>query len=368
MKRVGILTMHKPINYGSALQAWATLKILEEMGYEAELIDYIYPNKEHKRTISVLSKLKRTIKQTILGSPWKTKTIKFKQFWELNYRLSKLYPDRDSIIKDTPDYDIYVVGSDQVWNPNMIKGDSTFLLDFVPKEKKKISFSSSFAVDSIPEQYQSLYKRNLSEFSSLSVRESNGIKIIKDIIHRNGIQTLDPTLLLDTNDYESLVSQSNLKIREPYILVYMLKYAFDPYPYATKVITEAYNQTGLKIVCIDFSHSQKIRIPDFKHLNDAISPQDFINLFKNSEMVITNSFHGSAFAINYNKSLYAITSPDKSDDRVSNLLMSVGLRTRILKIGDELPTFDIKPLDKNIGDNLYDLKSKSKEYLSNSLN
>lgn len=368
MKIIGVLTMHRPINYGSALQAWSTIKILEDLGFKVELIDYIYPNEGHKRKKKLVERIRRFTVQAILGFPWARKEKKFKQFWINNYKLSKKYPDRQSLLNDCPDYDIYVVGSDQVWNPNMIKGDSSFLLDFIPEGRKKISLSSSFAVNELPEKYRKTYAYNLLKFDSISVRENNGAILVKKLIDKDVEVTLDPTLMIASNSYEELVSQSRLNIKESYILVYMLKYAFDPYPYATNFIKEAYRQTGLKIVCIDFSHTQKIDIPDFVHFNDAIGPQDFLWLFKNASMVVTNSFHGAAFAVNYGKSVYAIGNPNKGDDRVASILSAVGLENRVYNIDADFPKFNLSPLDRKVDKKLHKLRILSKEYLVEALN
>lgn len=366
MKTIGLLTMHRPINYGSALQTWATLKLLDDLGYDAEIIDYVYPNKDHIIRQSLLSKIKHFIVQALIGFPWSKKKRKFKQFWTFNYRLSKEYPTKQAIEIDNPKYDIYLVGSDQVWNPKMIKGDTTFLLDFVSDEKKKISLSSSFAVDKISKEYESCYKYYLAKFEHISVREHNGVNLIKNLMGRSVNLTLDPTLMLSSIEYDELVNQSNLRIEKPYILVYILKYAFNPYPYATKMIEEAYLQTGMQVVCIDFSRSQKTNIKNFIHLNDAISPQDFVWLFKHAGFVVTNSFHGAAFAVNFGKSLYAIVNPDSSDDRVVSFLSSIGLNDRIIHCGDELPKFTEINNPQTL-DNLNEMRHNSKDYLINAL-
>lgn len=366
MKTVGLLTMHRPINYGSALQTWATLKLLDNLGYNAEIIDYRYPNKDHIIRQSLISKIKHFIGQALMGFPWLKKTRKFQQFWTLNYRLSKEYPTKKAIEIDNPQYDIYLVGSDQVWNPKMIKGDTTFLLDFVSDDKKKISLSSSFAVNQLSEEYDSCYKYYLSKFEHISVRENNGVKLIEKMMGRSVNLTLDPTLMLSSIEYDELINQSNIRIEKPYILVYILKYAFNPYPYAAKLIEETYLQTGLQVVCIDFSRSQKTNIKKFIHLNDAISPQDFVWLFKHAEFVVTNSFHGAAFAINFGKSLYAIANPDSSDDRVVSLLSSVGLKDRIINCGGEFPKFTTS-ISNDAFYKLNKLRQQSKEYLIDAL-
>lgn len=227
--------------------------------------------------------------------------------------------------------------------------------------------SSSFAVNELPIEYEQEYRKFLSEFAHISVRERNGVCLIKKLLKKDVSLTLDPTLILPASSYDMLAQQSKIKINEPFILVYMLKYAFDPYPYATEIIKEAYRQIGLKVVCIDFSRSQKLGIKNFTHLGDAISPQDFIWLFKHAELVITNSFHGAAFSINYGKSLYAVANPDSSDDRVANLLSSLGLSDRLLYIEDEIPQFCRTGINSSVSNKLQQLRLESMKYLTNAL-
>ena len=139
MKRVGIVTMHKVVNYGSALQAWATQEVIRRLGYDVLIIDYVYPNafhiKDKKRNIA------RSVLQWCLhfcqGFPWEKKRNHFEKFWNDNFNLTQTYPCVESIYNNPPDFDVYVAGSDQIWNPTCIKGDGVFLLDFVTNGKRR---------------------------------------------------------------------------------------------------------------------------------------------------------------------------------------------------------------------------------------
>ena len=139
MKRVGIVTMHKVVNYGSALQAWATQEVIRRLGYDVLIIDYVYPNafhiKDKKRNIA------RSVLQWCLhfcqGFPWEKKRKHFEKFWNDNFNLTQTYPCVESIYNNPPDFDVYVAGSDQIWNPTCIKGDGVFLLDFVTNGKRR---------------------------------------------------------------------------------------------------------------------------------------------------------------------------------------------------------------------------------------
>jgi hypothetical protein len=323
--------MHKVINYGSALQAWATQEVIRRLGYEVQIIDYIYPNAFH-----IKGKKKNFVKNALRwcchllqGFPWKRKRKYFEKFWNVNFNLTQTYSCAESIYNNPPDFDIYVAGSDQIWNPAYIKGDGVFLLDFVTNSKRRISYSSSFAQAKLEEGIKKKMTDSLRKFSSITVRESNGVKIVKELIGKDVPVTLDPTLLLCKEDYLPLIRQSTLHIQKPYMLVYILQYAYNPYPYATEFIREAHRQTGLHIVCLDFSVKQHLGIKDMIHLHDAVGPAEFLSLFANASLVITTSFHGTAFALNFGIPFYSLLNDkSSSDDRMVNLLRLCGMEDR----------------------------------------
>ena len=200
----------------------------------------------------------------------------------------------------------------QIWNPTCIKGDGVFLLDFVTNGKRRISYASSFAQAKLEEKFRKDMADSLRGFFSIAVRESNGVKIVKKLIGKDVPITLDPTLLLRKDDYGPLIKQSSLHIQKPYMLVYILQYAYDPYPYA-----------------LDFSAKQHLGIKDMIHLHDAVGPAEFLSLFANASFVITTSFHGTAFALNFGVPFYSLLNDkSSSDDRMGNLLRLCGMEDR----------------------------------------
>ena len=339
MKTVGILTMHKVLNYGSALQAWATQEVIKKLGYEAFLIDYIFPNSYHQsfHKKDYLQEFKRFCLHLYLGFPLRKKRKAFEAFWKKHYHLSKCFHSRDEIETSPPLYDIYIAGSDQTWNPNGIHEDSTFFLGFVPKEKKKISYASSFAQAEINGTFKDLARKYLADFSAISVREKNGANIIHNLLGMEVEICLDPTLLLSPEDYMVVANESKVKINRPYMLVYILQYAYNPYPYATQFIQEAHRQTGLHVVCLDFSAKQHLGIKDITHLHDAVGPAEFTWLFANASLVITTSFHGTVFSIINNKDFYSIVNEWRGTDRFVSLLSHFGLLCRLYNEVRDLP-------------------------------
>ena len=349
MKQVGIITMHRVINYGSALQAWATQNIINQLGYSATIIDYIYPNNKHLEKTTLKKIIKNSLRfciHCIQGFPQKKKRKAFAKFWKNNYHLTKTYFTAKEISKTPPNFDIYLAGSDQIWNPKQIKGDDVFLLGFVPQGKKRISYASSFAQDKLDEKSAQTVKKCLKYFSYISVRENNGASIIYNLLNKEVKVCLDPTLLLSHKDYSFLEKQSSIRIDKPYMLIYILQYAYNPYPYATEFIKKAYKQSGLHIVCLDFSVKQHLGIKDITHLRDSVGPAEFIYLFANASLIITTSFHGTAFALNFQKPFYSILNNESTaDDRMKSLIDNCGVNERGIIKDTDINTINI---DTNI--------------------
>ena len=340
MKKIGIITMHRVMNVGSVLQAYALCEKIKQLGAEVEIIDYQYPNVYH-----IQQKANRGLIDKFLLLPLRVKyfllykkTIqraRFKHFFDHRMSLSKYYLDRDSLYADTPQYDIYLTGSDQVWNPACMKGDGVFFCDFV-SQALKASYSASFATNEIPDLYKDIYKQYLSGYSYIGVREKDAVKLIKDIVNKDAVTVCDPTLLLNKCDYLELVNDSQLKLnKKPYILVYALSYAYDPYPRIDEVVDIVKKKLGYNVL---YLHANSV---DHYHMGRSITsagPSEFIDLFLNASFIVTSSFHGTAFAINFEVPFIAIVpSSNHHDSRIESLLEILGLSKQAISTDQELP-------------------------------
>ncbi|MDR2963043.1 MAG: polysaccharide pyruvyl transferase family protein [Bacteroidales bacterium] len=364
MKKVGIITMHKVFNHGSALQAYATQCVLKKLGVEAEIIDYIFPNKFHKEKKSIKDVLHTFLSEIISGFPQKKQQKHFNIFYKKHFKLSKqTYNSPAEIHRNPPKYDIYMVGSDQTWCLLHNRGDKTFFLSFAPKGAKKISYASSFGPYSLCDLQQ--IKNELHDFTALSVRERSGQNVIKELLQKDAQICLDPTLLLNNKEWSKLASQSQLQIKKPFVLVYILTYAYNPYPFVTQFIENAYKQTGLHLVLLHYSPSQPLSIKDVTSLNNGVSPCDFLYLFQNASLVITTSFHGTAFALNFERPFYSIIN-DKStsDDRMLSLLQEVGAEDRAILCNSEISDISLTMDYTSISKKLEEKRKKSITYLS----
>ena len=369
MKKVGVLTMHKVLNYGSALQAYATQYVIEKLGASCEIIDYIYPNNFHKKKRSISAVLKFFLSELNSGFAQKKKQKLFNAFLKDYFKLSEcVYKNPLEICVNPPVYDTYLAGSDQIWNINNTNCDKVFFLSFAPKNAKKISYASSFGKIAADDDQLKLIFEDLNKLSKVSVRERNGQKIVENLTQKVATICLDPTLLLDKNEWGKLALRSQLKINKPFVLVYILKYIYNPYPFATDFIKKIYEVTGLHLVLLCFAPSQQLGIKDVTYLYDGISPCDFLYLFQNASLVVTTSFHGTAFALNFERPFYSIINREtNSDDRILSLLSIVGAENRAIVLNS---SFDDLSLDIDFSQIRMSLKNNrdiSIQYLVNNI-
>ncbi len=351
MKTVGIITMHSVLNYGSVLQAYATLHCIEKLGYQAEIIDYRFPTEYHK-SLAKFHK-KKEVKDSlwrlhfngfcsrILGVSQAEKLLKFDTFCKHYLKRSQPYYTKEQLQQSSPLYDIYVTGSDQVWNPNYTGDDTSFLLEWVPNDKRKIAYAASFGIKTLPDRYKPCYKKLLNRYAYISSRESS--IILQELTGKPSKVTLDPTFLLGKAEWNKIIPEKQI-VKGRYILCYLLRYTFDPFPYADQVISFARKSTGMKVVFIGPEASYIIK--GYKVLPNC-GPLEFLNLFYYASYVITSSFHGTSFAINFRKDFISIIDEHNSEDnRQVSLIKTLGInkecliRKNTMLCKNELPHID----------------------------
>lgn len=327
MKKVGIITMHRIINYGSALQAYATLKAISMLGYQAELIDYIFPNQ--KETIPFSTNLKNFILKFFIHLFHGNKKKKFNIFYKKFYNCSKEFHSAEELRNINMKYDILLTGSDQVWNPMHTKDDLSFLLSFNTNNTPQISYASSFSKSTLPAEHKKSYAECLKRYKHISVREKSGINIVKELIGKEPFCACDPTLLLSKKEWEDLASQGKQMVKGEYILLYILTYAYNPYPEILNIIEYVKKQANLPVVILDGSLKNN-KISGAKNIKSA-GPLEFLRLIKDAAFVVTTSFHGTAFSLNFEKPFFSVLSDKtKEDTRMLDLLDAVGAKERAL--------------------------------------
>lgn len=363
---VGVVTMHRVVNYGSFLQAYATQNVIENCGCKCEIIDYVFPNEWHyARGIEGQNFIKKTLSNFIYKLGIKSghrKKLKLEKAVKKYLNLSKAYSTPDEINKKPPFYDIYLTGSDQTWNPKHTKGDPTFLLSFAPEQAKKVSFSASIAGNSISDEYKSSYSTGLKQYSSVSIRDSGGNNVIRQLIGHDVDVTLDPTLMMNKESWVSF--SKNEKAIYPdsgYIVFYLITHSFDVTPYIYNLLKALQNETGLKV----FSFC---KIPEGFNINyelcSDIGAENFIELFEKSSYVVTSSFHGTAFAVNFGIPLYSVVNNiNNTDDRQASLLKKLGIENCLVPIDTPFesicPAYNVELEQKKLDE----LRSESMRYI-----
>lgn len=341
-KRVGIVTIVKVNNYGAELQAYATQKKLNLLGYDAEIIDYLYyRNPGH---ISEQSSrpfypypLKNRIKEWGLAcidslermfqtASQKKKAENFSEFHRRFNRFSSVqYRRHSELFNNPPQYDAYCVGSDQVWNPRCYTNLDAYFLDFAPKGKCRFSYGSSFGVKDVPDSAKEQYSHYLSQMDSISVRESSGIGLVERLCGKKATLVADPTLLLNHEEWLD-VAKTVSNIPQRFILVYELH----PIPYLMEVAQRIAIQRNIPIVRLCKDESSKVNANNVINIVDA-GPSEFISLFDNADCVVTNSFHGTAFSVNFHKDFFCVLTPTMGNNgRQESLLQRVGLESRLV--------------------------------------
>lgn len=347
-KRIGIITILKVNNYGAELQAFATQKILQMMGYDAEIIDYLfYKNPRHKRTrlstptakMSFGKHLKERLYPIIAN--WKSRKFrnaqskrdeKFEQFHRDNTKQSECYRTLDELKLAKLDYNVIMSGSDQVWNPGIYSSLDPYLLRFGTKEMKRIAYASSFGVSNVPDDVIEYYRESLSDYSAISVREDKAVDLVKRLSGKDARLVLDPTLLLNREQWMQVAKPVQLPCKK-YILIYELANV----PYIKQLALHIRKETGLPIVRICKNASVEDVEPEFTNIIDA-GPAEFLSLFDQAEYVVTNSFHGTAFSINFGRNFYTVIPNGKDNNsRQRSILKLMGCEERLVMEGSSFP-------------------------------
>ena len=372
--RIGIITLHRVLNFGSALQAYALQLFLEKNGHcDVELIDYMFPNKYHYNKYAINKRNVRIWLGTLKDYLFKRRkdTIRrFHDFYNDYYHLSSVrYESIEQIEKDPPIYDLYITGSDQVWNYKELKNDPVMYCSFAPLGSKIISFAASFTNKVLPKQYQNEVKKRLERYSKIGVREQSSLNILSDLgltKDKEVTVTCDPTLLLGKDDYHELALKSELKINDDFILVYGLTYAYDPEPALSTIVDEIADKYKCSVYTLWFRH------PHFKTKHKEIwgvGPCEFCYLFENAKFVITSSFHGTMFSVINRKPFISIIPPNNNGDRrIKDFLDNVGLSHNYIHANKTFYEATNNFYNQTVEGNISRIIQESKHFLLTSLN
>lgn len=369
--KIGLLTFFRPINYGAVLQACALNSIvLPKLGGNCELIDYRLPRIEYYRKILNVNEIVQSqnginrklylLLANIYLLPKKYSRIrKFDDFIQENLQVSpeKYYSFAD-LAEGCQQYDCYIVGSDLVWNPEMTGGvNPAYYFQFV-NGKKKISYAASIGTTNITESELTEIVNNIQSFDFISVRERQTALQLQSLSQKQIEHVLDPTLLTDKTDWESYTAKTMKYKKNTYIFAFMLE--------QSELLINAVNMKakdeGLDIVT--FGTRKRF---DSRNVIDISwgGPDEFLEVMKNAKYVFTNSFHGCAFSLIFEKEFYCIPHTTRGV-RMIDLMNGLDLSDHILSgenvfaVKNKINYSKVEPLLKH-------MKEQSMQFLRMSL-
>ena len=384
-KKIGLVCNYYILNYGSALQCYATQRAVEELGESIEGISFPnIPTKKAKIKVflalkvkqffkpkAVLKKIQR-IKNSNINDYYlqirKKRELKFKEFIDGNILLTKPYDSIEEVKRDIDNYNIVMLGSDQLLNPrDIILGYHT--LSFVPDNIKKISYAASFGLSKLPYLVRRKAKKELRRFDCFGAREIRGAEIYKELTGKDVPVVVDPTLLISREGWEGICDSEPI-IKEKYIYCYFI----GENPVHRKIAEKLKEYTGYKIVLI--RHIDEYIESDEKFGDIAVNeagPKEFINLIANAEYVLADSFHATIFSVIFQKKFFVLNrfksgSSGSTNSRIDSLLEKLELEERRIESVAELNEEHKKNINyTDVNYKLEEWKKNSKNYLKDAL-
>jgi hypothetical protein len=346
MLNIKIITIHAMQNPGSALQAYALQNYLSRHN-NVKIIDY-RPNYLYTEGKGVLLFLKKLL----FKKSYFSRKKKFDKFVSENMRLTKLYYSLEALINDKLDADIFIAGSDQLWNSDFPCGnDRAYYLDFV-QSGKKVSYATSVGKQKIGEENLEILKKYLPSFSMISTREKSTAIFLSGVLNRKVEWVCDPVFLLAKADYMQFVN-SEISCNSKYAMVYL-----SPKSELLDKIVAYYKELGYKIILVG---GMTKRCQCDQHIKDA-GPKEFLSYIYHAEVVISTSFHATAFCHIFHIPFVTIL-PKANGERIMDLLSTTGLQNRAV-----IDNVDMGLIDTAIDWKQVDIKlnkhiEQSKSYL-----
>ena len=365
MNKIGLVSYHREPNYGTMLQAYALAKVIKNLGKECEYINYFEMVKRSPIKDFLMRIAKYVYRMLGLPDRYEFDFFNRKEFKMIRHRFevfhsqyipfSKTKYYYNTIYKCIANYNCFIVGSDQTWSKAMNENPYTInFLDFVKDRKAKRSYAPSIGTIHIDEEYKKRLVSKLADFAYLSCRERPNSQLIAKELGQEVRYVVDPTLLLKPEDWDKVAK--DCPIKGDYILAYILG--------TKKCISDYAEQLGksmnLPVIYI-------LTRPEYLKKQTIVSagPAEFISLIKSAKYVITDSFHGTIFSINYGVNFYSFAkrSSGVDNDRIFTFLKELKLENRFREDNDVSIEKDI---DYNVVQyKLTTLRQDSFSYLQN---
>lgn len=334
--KIGILTFPNSPSFGASLQMLGLYDALRDLGHDVEIINYknTYMS-EKKHLVNRNSNKVKNLMISLLDIPSK---IKFKTFENcmLFYPKTTLC-EKDNLLDISNRYDYLICGSDQVWNPYITGEDLHYFFDFCIDNKKKISYAASFGVNELDHAYSKKVRNELIKFKSISVREERGVEIVKNMVGNKCKLVLDPTMLLTKE-----VWQSKEKAVSGLPSKYIVKFIFNYDKKVEQYISELSKKTGLPIITIGGTIVSKFKSDRF---TGPIGPDEWLYVLDHADYIVTDSFHGAAFSIIFNKQLF-VSLASATNSRLKTLMKTFDLENNIIQNNYSINEIDYRDVEK----------------------
>lgn len=327
--KVGIMTFPNSESHGAELQMFALYQVCRELGYDTEIINYHNQWMKHEKHLTYSQKGSKAAwgKKVIRDLLHQRMKAEFKVFENQMQKYPSLPTSDKKKLRELGErYGAVICGSDQVWNPDITNYDLSYFLDFCGSDTSRISYAPSFGVETISEEYGAQIRGELEKFDSISVRENTGRRIIMQLTGANAQLVLDPTFLINADQW-FLYEKAQPQAKEAYILYYTIRGSKTLWNHCQ----ELSKKTNMKILRIGSNAISKHlkKTDDVEYVCD-VGPAEWLYLIHNASYVVTNSFHGTAFSINYRKNFYVEFS-SLTNSRLAHIVSLLGLEDRVLK-------------------------------------
>ncbi len=371
--KYAILTFYESYNYGTVLQAYALQKALKSIDIETDILHIVrdmYAVNKLKDAPKKYSFTKRVIGKLNAKSSVKKDSMKkarFDDFRKSNLNITSKSYESDLDFEGLNFlYDGFICGSDQIWNPYHKVFSTRYMLDFADEKSKKISFASSFGVSDIKncDEYSKICEL-LKRFNAVSVREKSGADIISEMSLPEPSLFLDPVFLLRREEWKSLISEKDMPKKDRYILVYALAEVSDSVHKQIVAYAKKHN-CKIKIIPNNYANCQNFFDKPFDS-----GPIEFLSLIANAECIFTNSFHGAAFSILFNKEVFGFIGDSENarirGSRIFDLFDTFDISKRVIAGDTEMLSEDKIDFDK-VNSIIENNRISAFEYLEHNLN
>lgn len=333
--KIGIVTFHDADNFGAMLQSYGLQSALQELGAQPSFLDFPADSVPAETPSSPLM-------QRILQHR-EHRQLLFRQFREKYLQCAPFTAHQ------AEDYDLFIAGSDQVWNPAITGAAGKYLLSFAP-DAKRCSYAASFGTPSLQENCKAYFSGELARFQHISVREKSGIALIKELTGAEARVDIDPSMLVEAAQWEQMMAPS--KAEKPYLLLITVQNDMN----LLRLATQLANQQGLELKVISASFFPPL---GFQPWSD-VSVGDWLRLIHDAQAVISSSFHGLVFSILFHKEFYSnplVSGLADRNSRVTELM-------ELLDLPDRPAGTDAAPISwEKVDGRLAALRKESMAYL-----